>query len=108
MATPPVPIAVVPIPLPFPKVSPDLPQTGFPTDEAGIRAALDGIENRLNMYMNDPAAFFVFFGNTIKVDISQYIAFLERRRAELLVQLQNLPSWTDSDMDPNGPMIKQY
>ena len=105
MATGPTPIAVLSV---LPVVTPPLPQTGLPTTEQDLLTALSGIENRLNLYLNDPSAFFAFFGNSIKIDVGQYIAALERRRAELLVQLQNIPTWSDSDADPNGPMIKQY
>ena len=98
----------VPNPPPLPPLpAPPAPiLTGFPTTECEIRAQLDQIENLLNTYLISPAIFFRFTGDHIGMDVSGYIQALERRRAELLLQLENLPYWKDSDVDPSGPMIQ--
>jgi len=81
--------------------------SGLPTSAADLKLALDTIENQINLYLLNPAAFFESIGGSVKVSIPQYIEALQRRRDQLFAAYCAHPEgWVDSDVDANGPMIK--
>ena len=71
----------------------------FPTTAAEVQAALDDVEAKITAALDSPESFASQNGGSVKIDMTAYVAALERRRGVLKDQLNKFPFWLETDFE---------